>query len=304
LPRRWASRAAIRELWRFSRGLVGFNALNYWSRNLDNLLLGATVSTSELGEYSRSYNLMMIPVAQMGGVIMRVMFPALARMRDQPERMSRAWSRAVGAASGSFAVPLALTMAATAPALVRVLYGQKWMGMVPVLELLSVSAVPQIMCSATGGAYRAAGATDLLFRVGILGTVLTVVAIAVGLPWGTVGVAATFLINAWILVPVSVAPLARILRIPLRQLLAPVIASWGSALATGAVELLVRVLAPSSLAAWEILALQLGAGGTTYIATMWRSQSEVALLAKDRLRRFVAILPGAPTHPAGSSGRG
>ena len=45
LPRRWASLEAIRELWRLSGGLVGFNAVNYWSRNLDNLLLGATVSS-------------------------------------------------------------------------------------------------------------------------------------------------------------------------------------------------------------------------------------------------------------------
>lgn len=294
-PHRWASRAAIAEIWSFSRGLVGFNALNYWSRNLDNLLLGATVSTGELGEYSRSYNLMMIPVAQMGGVIMRVMFPALARMRDDPLRMSRAWSRALGAASGSFAMPLALTMAATAPALVRVLYGQKWIGMIPVLELLSLSAIPQIVCTATGGAYRAAGATGLLFRVGILGTILTVIAIGVGLPWGTVGVAATFLVNAWILVPVSVGPLARLLGIPLLKLLGPVVAGWGPAVATGAAELLVRLAAPGHLSAWSILALQLAAGGFVYLVLMWRSQSEVAILAKERLRRFVAILPGAPT---------
>ena len=70
---------------------------------------------------------MMIPVGQMGGVIMRVLFPALSRMRDDPRRMARAWSRALGEASGSFTLPLALTMAATAPALVKVLYGEKWL---------------------------------------------------------------------------------------------------------------------------------------------------------------------------------
>jgi PST family polysaccharide transporter len=297
-PRHWASRAAIHELWRFSRGLVGFNALNYWSRNLDNLLLGAVVPTAELGEYSRSYNLMLIPVGQMSGVIMRVLFPTLSRMRDEPARMARAWSRALGAASGSVALPLALTMAATAPAMVEVLYGHKWIGMVPVLELLSISAVPQILCTATGGAYRAAGATGLLFRVGVAGTILTVLAIVAGLPWGITGVATTFLINAWILVPVSIGPLARILGIPLPKLLAPIVAEWGPAVAVGAAELLVRLLAPSSLVAWQILALQLGLGGAVYIVTMWRSDSEVALMVKAKIRRFAEVRKDAATNSA------
>ena len=296
-PRRWASRSAIRDLWSFSRGLVGFNALNYWSRNLDNLLLGVAVSTGELGEYSRAYNLMMIPVAQMGGVIMRVLFPALSRMRDDPVRMARAWSRAVGAASGAFALPLALTMAATAPAMVRVLYGHKWIGMVPLLELLSIAAVPQIVCASTGGAYRAAGRTGLLFKVGVAGTILTVIAIVAGLPWGATGVSTTFMIVSWLLVPVAVGPLARTLGIPLVTLLGPIVGGWGPAFATAAAELVVRLVAPHGLTAWQVLTLQLCAGGAVYVGLMYRSDSEVALLAKARLRRLVTMRHHTQTDP-------
>ena len=96
-PRRWASRRAIHELWAFSRGLVGFNAVNYWARNLDNVLLGGTVSSAQLGEYNRSYNLMMIPVGQIGAVLVRVLYPALTdagraqapRPRLEPRRGRR-----------------------------------------------------------------------------------------------------------------------------------------------------------------------------------------------------------------------
>jgi O-antigen/teichoic acid export membrane protein len=297
-PKRGASRSALRELWSFSRGLVGFNAVNYWSRNLDNLLLGGTVSSADLGEYNRAYNLMLIPVGQMGAVLMRVLYPALARMRDEPARMGRAWSRAVAAATGSFTLPLTLTMAATAPALVEVLYGPRWTGMVTVLELLSLAAVPQILGAATGGPYRAAGRTGLLFKLGMVSSAITVVAIIAGLPWGTTGVATALLIKSWVCLPIVVAPLARVLHLPVRELLFPAIAGWGPAAAAVTGELLVRFLAPADLAAWKVLLLQLCVGGPLYLAAMWRSDSEPSRAAKGRLRRLATSLHRVSTDGA------
>jgi PST family polysaccharide transporter len=294
-PRRWASRRAIHELWVFSRGLVGFNAVNYWARNLDNVLLGGTVSSSQLGEYNRSYNLMMIPVGQVGAVLLRVLYPALARMQDEPQRLGRAWSRAVAAATSTISLPLTVTIAATAPALVRVLYGPRWTGMVPILQLLSLAAVPQILGASTGGPYRAAGQTGLLFRLGLLATGFTVVAILAGLPWGTTGVATAILINSWICLPIVVAPLARILKLPLRQLLLPAVAGWLPCAGIAAAELLVRFLAPAQLRTWQLLLLQLLAGGIVYLAVMWRSDSELAVEARARLRRLVVALRQRPS---------
>src|SRR4029077_2971981 len=49
---------------RFGRGLVGYNFLNYWSRNADNLLLARVTTAGQLGLYSRAYALMMAPLTQ------------------------------------------------------------------------------------------------------------------------------------------------------------------------------------------------------------------------------------------------
>jgi O-antigen/teichoic acid export membrane protein len=304
-PSRGASRAALRQLWRFSRGLVGFNAVNYWSRNVDNLLLGAAVSTSDLGQYSRSYNLMLIPVGQISLVLTRVLYPALARMRDEPQRMARAWSRAVSATAGTLALPLTLTMAATAPAFVHVVYGPRWTGMVPVLELLSLAAVPQILGAATGGPYRAADRTGLLFRLGLVVTVITVLAIAAGLPWGITGVAVAILINSWVCLPIVVAPLARVLGVPTRKLLLPVVTASGPGLLIASGELVVRFAMPSETRPWVVLALQLFVGGALYLATMWRSDSELAQAGRARIRRLVAyrgrLSSSQPKHSSSPS---
>ena len=299
LPHRGIDRRSVHELWKFSRGLVGFNAINYWSRNLDNVLLGATVPAARLGEYNRAYNLMMIPVGQTSGVLMRVVYPALARMQEDPARMGRAWMRAMAAATGSFVLPLTLTMATTAPALVAVLYGPHWLGMVGVLEVLCLAAVPQIICTALGGPYRATGETGVMARLGLIGALSTIVAILCGLHWGVMGVAVGLLVSSWMMLPVMLAPLARIFRLPMRAVLGAVVSGWAPGLAIAMGELCVRLLAPAHLPAWEVLALQLAVGAALYVGAMWRSDSEIAVAAKGRVRHAITLL-----QPSGNGSPG
>jgi O-antigen/teichoic acid export membrane protein len=276
--------AATKELWSFARGLVGFNAVNYWSRNLDNLVLGKVVSAGDLGEYSRSYNLMYIPVQQSSQILGRALYPALARMQEEPQRMARAWSRALGAAS-AVTLPVALTIAATAPYLVHVLYGPRWAGMVTVLELLMLSAVPQIPAAASGVGYRATGRTDLLFRLALVSVAFTVVATFVGAFWGAEGVAASVLIRSWLMLWVVMAPLARILDVSSTFLLGPIYRSCGPAIAMVVGELVVRFAVGGRIAPWQVLSLQLVVGGALYAFAVRRSTSEASELTKAVVRR-------------------
>jgi O-antigen/teichoic acid export membrane protein len=274
---------AVRRIWAFSRGLVGFNAVNYWSRNIDNALLGATVSNAELGNYNRSYNLMLIPVGQMNTVLMRGLYPALARMRDDPRRVGRAWIRAISVSSGVLTLPLTLTMAATAPVLVRVLYGHRWIGMVPILELLCLAAVPQLVATSVGAVYRAADRNSLMFRLSLIGTAITVVAIVIGLHWGATGVSAGLLISSCVNLPVAVVPLMRILQLTWRDVILPLLAGSIPALMLIAAELGVRFSLEHRLSPFPLLVSELAAGIGVWGVVMLCSPSEVA-------REFRAML--------------
>jgi len=50
---------AAKELVGFSANLLGFNAFNYWVRNLDDLLIGKFIGSSGLGIYNRAYGIML-----------------------------------------------------------------------------------------------------------------------------------------------------------------------------------------------------------------------------------------------------
>src|SRR2546430_13623805 len=69
--------------------------VNYFARNLDNVLLGRYWGASQLGLYSRGYQLMTLPIDQINGPITTVAVPALSRLADSPERYRQAYLRII-----------------------------------------------------------------------------------------------------------------------------------------------------------------------------------------------------------------
>jgi hypothetical protein len=160
--------------------------------------------------------------------------------------------------------------------------------MVTVLELLALAAMPQIVASSTGSLFRATGHTDLMFKLGLISSGLSVVAIVAGLPWKATGVAAALLIKSWIGLWIVLVPLARVAGLRLRGVTLPVLASAVPTAGLAAAALTVRWLAPPGTAAWEVLAVQVATGLIAYAAILWRTNPA----ALTTLRRRAVALRG------------
>lgn len=187
-PTRTFDRMALRDLWGFSGGLLGSQAINYWNRNLDNLLVGRFVGAYALGIYTRAYTLMMLPLAQVSSVAGRTLFPALSRMQESPERVRRAYLRAVGVIA-FLTFPIATGLYVAARPLILTLLGARWAGVVPLLQILSVAIVAQSIATTAGNIYQSQGRTDWEFRWQIFAGVTAFVAFGIGVHWGVKGVA-------------------------------------------------------------------------------------------------------------------
>ena len=234
-PRQFVSRAALRELWAFSSHLFGFNVVNYWARNADNLLIGKYASSAVLGVYSRAYNLMMLPVQQVTSVIGRVLFPALSRLRHDQERLGRAYLRAlvVMTALGTL---LSVVLATSATAFVDVAYGHRWHAAAPLLAVLAASGPAQVVSGTVGALYQALGLTRSQFRRGTINAVVTVAAIVIGLRWGATGVAVALLMKFYVMLPFTVHGCWREIDLGVVYVLkklAPIAASAGVSVAAG-----------------------------------------------------------------------
>ena len=201
-PRSFISLPALRSLWAYSGGLVGFDVVTYWARNADNLLIGRFVGVFQLGLYNRAFNLMLLPVTQVTASLGRVVFPALVTMKGDAPRVRDAYLRAIGLLN-ALTVPALVGLAASAPGLVPFLWGSAWTGVVPLLQVLCIAGIPQCTTSSVGWLYQSQGETSLMFRMGLLGASVGVASIVVGLHWGALGVAFGVLFRAWAMMPVS-----------------------------------------------------------------------------------------------------
>lgn len=190
-PRRLFSRQAISELFRFSIGIAGGNALNYWIRNADNLLIGKFLGSTELGLYSRAYMVMLLPLSQLTFVLTQVMFPALSSIQGDKERSKRIYLRAVGAIA-LLTFPTMLGLLVVAEDFVLTLFGPNWAEMIPVLQVLCVVGMLQSVNSTVGWVYNSQGRSDMQFWWILFVGILTFAAIGIGIRWGIFGVAVAY----------------------------------------------------------------------------------------------------------------
>jgi len=187
-PHRILDRAALAELIGFSGSLMGTQALNYWARNLDDLLVGRVFGEQALGAYNKAYSVMLFPLENISRVIGRVMFPALSLVKENRELVASVFLRSTRSIS-LVTFPMMLGLLVTAEPFVIGLLGPQWRPMIPILQVLCFVGLVQSVTTLTGSLYLSQGRADLQLRVGLALKVVTLAGIVIGLRWGPVGVA-------------------------------------------------------------------------------------------------------------------
>jgi PST family polysaccharide transporter len=198
-PRHRFDLGAVRELLNFSMNLFGFNAYNYWAKNIDNLLIGKFIGSAGLGIYSKAYEFLMIPVNHISATVGQVMYPSMSRIKDDKKEVKIIYLEALrGIAFVSF--PLMIGLCVVADSFVLALYGERWAGMIPILQIFCVLGVIHSVAATAGWIYQSQGRTDWFFRWGIFSSSITVGGIIAGVVIGTpVAVALCFAITSGII---------------------------------------------------------------------------------------------------------
>nr|WP_302637877.1 lipopolysaccharide biosynthesis protein [Clostridium sp. CAG:221] len=78
---------SIKKIKEFSSYQFGFNFINYFSRNSDNLLIGKFMGEVALGYYDKAYRLMLYPVQNLTHVITPVLHPILSDYQDDYDKI-------------------------------------------------------------------------------------------------------------------------------------------------------------------------------------------------------------------------
>ena len=194
--------SGVRSMLVFGRNMTGFSIVNYFARNLDNMLIGKFWGSQQLGLYAKAYQLLLLPIDQINSPVAAVAVPALSRLVDQPERYREAYLRIIEKVA-MLTMPGMALLIATSDWLVLVLLGPQWSDAARIFTLLGFVGLVQPICNTTGWLFISQGRTHHMFQWGLLGSSIIIVAIVIGLPWGAVGVAGSYsAITLFIVTPI------------------------------------------------------------------------------------------------------
>lgn len=201
LPGRPVRGAGTRQMLRFGLNVSGFSAVNYFAKNMDNVLLGRFCGDTVLGLYSKAYQLMLLPLTNIKVPLTQVALPALSSLQKDATNFNNYYLRLI-ALVAFITMPLTVFMFVCSKNIIALILGPQWTGAIIIFKILAVFAFIQPVAATTGIVLVSLGQTGRYLKWGIFNSLAVVASFIVGLPWGGVGVASAYtVVNYCLLFP-------------------------------------------------------------------------------------------------------
>lgn len=143
------------------------------------LVLGRLLDQAAVGLYSRAVGLAGQLRQLVSGAVTSVFYPAFARVRDRGEPLGPPYERVVACYCG-VTWPAMIALALVAEPLIRILYGEKWLGAVPLLQWIALAQVLFVALPLHVELPILTGRMKALIHRNVLDTLASIVLLALG----------------------------------------------------------------------------------------------------------------------------
>lgn len=160
---------------------------------LRSLIVGKAYTSSDLAFYNKGNQLPSLITTNISSSIMTVLFPAIANISDQRERVKAMTRKAVKTMSYVM-FPMLFGMAAVSKPLINVLFTAKWEPAVPFVQILSISSAISLIGGVSLQAIKAIGKSDIILKLEVYKKPIYVLLLIIGVKINVTAVAITMLI--------------------------------------------------------------------------------------------------------------
>lgn len=183
---------------RFAVNIYGRFTVNYFARNMDNLLVGWRFNAQALGFYKKAYDLFALSASQLVSPLTAVAVSALSRLRQDRVQYKRYLLSALSVmAFIGMGVGADLTLIGKDA--IRLLLGPGWEPAGRIFTFFGPGIGVMLLYGTHGWIHLSIGRADRWFRWGVLEFVVTGLLFLVGLHWGPVGIAVAWTASFWLL---------------------------------------------------------------------------------------------------------
>ncbi len=141
------NRALLVKVAKFASAIIALQALNYLFNNFDRAVIGKIFDVEQLGFYGRGYFLALVPSYYIGNAIAPVFLPVFRELADEQDRLRPAFWKIIGALTLFFTL-CGIGLFLLAKPFVLIIYGERWLPVLPVFRILILFGVSRAINSA------------------------------------------------------------------------------------------------------------------------------------------------------------
>ena len=156
-----------KELFGFGRWILGSSAFVFIGEHIDDIFVGKVLSATALGFYQMGYRISNMLETEITQVISSVTFPGYAKIQDKQTSLQKAYFRIMRLTT-AISIPITAGIVLLAPEFTGIFLGQKWMPMVPAMQLLAIAGLMKSIASTGSPLFNGSGYPNYEFYMQLI----------------------------------------------------------------------------------------------------------------------------------------
>jgi len=189
------SKTSFRELFGFGSKLLAGGLIWQLYSNIIPIIIGKFYSAKDLGYYNRGTSLAQLPSNTIMGILEKVTFPILAKIKDNTNRLIVIYRKYIKSSSMAIMFCLIL-LAAIAKPIILLLLTEKWEPSVIFLQIFIFAEMFDHVQKLNLNLLKVVGRSDYVLKLEIYKRIISVLIIVLSSYWGVIGICASRVVIA------------------------------------------------------------------------------------------------------------
>ncbi|NQS90341.1 lipopolysaccharide biosynthesis protein [Patescibacteria group bacterium] len=156
-----------KELFGFGKWVLGSSILIFLLGQGDDIFVGKLLGATALGFYQLAYRISNMPATEITHVISQVTFPAYSKLQNDIPKLREAYLNILQV-TAFLSFPIAGLIFVLSPDFTIIFLGEKWMPMVPAMQVLCIFGALRSLNATTGSIFQGVGKPAVLAKVSLL----------------------------------------------------------------------------------------------------------------------------------------
>ena len=186
-PRLAFNKQQFKELFSFGKWIFWSHMIHFFILQGDDVFVGRFLGVTALGFYQIAYRIGNMPSTEYAKSIAHVAFPTYTKLQDNPGQLRKAYLETLQLTT-FISIPFALGVFILAPDFTKIFLGEKWIPMIPALQILALAGLVRSITNTIGNVVLAVGKPQILTKWQFVRLIVLIVLLyPLTIRWGIAG---------------------------------------------------------------------------------------------------------------------